>query len=44
MSETADTGTNSQTGDKSKEEIKSERTSVSRETWINFEDFCVCFQ
>ncbi|NXW18540.1 ADGB protein, partial [Circaetus pectoralis] len=44
MSETADTGTNSQTGDKSKEEIESERTSVSRETWINFEDFCVCFQ
>ncbi|XP_009944563.1 PREDICTED: androglobin, partial [Leptosomus discolor] len=44
MSETADTDMNSQTGDKSKEEIKSERTSVSRETWISFEDFCVCFQ
>ncbi|NXA27537.1 ADGB protein, partial [Ibidorhyncha struthersii] len=44
MSETADTGVNGQTGDKSKEEIKSERTSVSRETWISFEDFCVCFQ
>ncbi|XP_075353482.1 androglobin [Mycteria americana] len=44
MSETADTGTNSQTGDKSKEEMESERTSVSRETWISFEDFCVCFQ
>ncbi|NWH22523.1 ADGB protein, partial [Grus americana] len=44
MSETADTGMNSQTRDKSKEEIKSERTSVSRETWISFEDFCVCFQ
>ncbi|XP_059691562.1 androglobin [Gavia stellata] len=44
MSETADTGMNSQTGDKSEEEIKSERTSVSRETWISFEDFCVCFQ
>ncbi|KAM6138186.1 LOW QUALITY PROTEIN: androglobin [Phoenicopterus ruber ruber] len=44
MSETADTGMNSQTGDKSKEEIESERTSVSRETWISFEDFCVCFQ
>ncbi|NWX47506.1 ADGB protein, partial [Steatornis caripensis] len=42
--QTADTGMNSQTGDKSKEEIKSERTSVSRETWISFEDFCVCFQ
>ncbi|XP_071662490.1 androglobin isoform X2 [Patagioenas fasciata] len=39
-----DTGMNIQTGDKSKEEIKSERTSVSRETWISFEDFCVCFQ
>ncbi|KAF1467865.1 Androglobin, partial [Megadyptes antipodes antipodes] len=44
ISETADTGMNSQTGDKSKEEIESERTSVSRETWISFEDFCVCFQ
>ncbi|XP_074436457.1 androglobin [Larus michahellis] len=44
MSETADNGMNNQTGDKSKEEIKSERTSVSRETWISFEDFCVCFQ
>ncbi|KAM6086608.1 androglobin isoform 2-T2 [Theristicus caerulescens] len=44
MSETADTGMNSQIGDKSKEEVESERTSVSRETWISFEDFCVCFQ
>ncbi|NXN37217.1 ADGB protein, partial [Rhinoptilus africanus] len=44
MSETADNGMNNQTGDKSKEEINSERTSVSRETWISFEDFCVCFQ
>ncbi|XP_009464617.1 PREDICTED: androglobin [Nipponia nippon] len=44
MSETADTGMNSQIGDKSKEGIESERTSVSRETWISFEDFCVCFQ
>ncbi|NXW29361.1 ADGB protein, partial [Phaetusa simplex] len=44
MSETADNGMNTQTGDKSKEEMKSERTSVSRETWISFEDFCVCFQ
>ncbi|NXN57414.1 ADGB protein, partial [Rynchops niger] len=44
MSETADNGMNNQTGDKSKEEVKSERTSVSRETWISFEDFCVCFQ
>ncbi|NWH71812.1 ADGB protein, partial [Piaya cayana] len=43
MSETADS-MNSQTGDKSNEEIESERTSVSRETWISFEDFCVCFQ
>ncbi|NXY69194.1 ADGB protein, partial [Glareola pratincola] len=44
MSETADNGMNNQTGDKPKQEIKSERTSVSRETWISFEDFCVCFQ
>ncbi|XP_069706973.1 androglobin [Phaenicophaeus curvirostris] len=43
MPETADS-MNSQTGDKSNEEIESERTSVSRETWISFEDFCVCFQ
>ncbi|XP_027743146.1 androglobin isoform X2 [Empidonax traillii] len=38
VSETADTE------DKSKEETESEKTSVSRETWISFEDFCVCFQ
>ncbi|NXP06010.1 ADGB protein, partial [Thinocorus orbignyianus] len=44
ISEKTDTSINSQTVDKSKEEIKSKRTSVSRETWINFEDFCVCFQ
>ncbi|KAM6434036.1 androglobin [Rhynochetos jubatus] len=44
MLERADTGMNSQTGDKSKEETESEKTSVSRETWISFEDFCVCFQ
>ncbi|NXE22524.1 ADGB protein, partial [Ardeotis kori] len=44
MTEKADTDMNRQTGDKSKEEIESERTSVSRETWISFEDFCVCFQ
>ncbi|XP_062497932.1 androglobin isoform X1 [Pezoporus occidentalis] len=42
--ERADTNTNIQTGDKSKEETESERTSVSREIWISFEDFCVCFQ
>ncbi|KAI6071446.1 Androglobin [Aix galericulata] len=40
MSETADTDMNSQTEDKSKEEIESEITSVSKETWISFEDFC----
>ncbi|NXJ59505.1 ADGB protein, partial [Rostratula benghalensis] len=44
MSDTSDTGINSQTANKSKEEIKSKRTSVSRETWISFEDFCICFQ
>jgi len=43
-SETADTGMNSKTGGKSKEEVESERNSVSRETWISFEDFCICFQ
>ncbi|NXX11013.1 ADGB protein, partial [Podargus strigoides] len=44
MSETADNAMSRQTGDKSKEKIESERTSVARETWISFEDFCVCFQ
>nr|XP_009667062.1 PREDICTED: androglobin [Struthio camelus australis] len=43
-SETADTGINSQMVNKSKEEIESENNSVSRETWISFEDFCICFQ
>lgn len=44
MSETADTDVKSQTGAKSKDETESEKTSVSRETWMSFEDFCVCFQ
>ncbi|XP_027543440.1 androglobin isoform X7 [Neopelma chrysocephalum] len=44
VSETADTDMKNQTGDKPKEETESEKTSVSRETWISFEDFCVCFQ
>ncbi|XP_072187407.1 androglobin isoform X2 [Excalfactoria chinensis] len=44
MSETADTVMNSKAVDESKQEIKSEKTSVSKETWISIEDFCVCFQ
>ncbi|XP_065587886.1 androglobin [Cyrtonyx montezumae] len=44
MSETADTAMNSQAEDESKEEIKSGKSSVSKETWISTEDFCVCFQ
>ncbi|NWU70559.1 ADGB protein, partial [Pterocles burchelli] len=44
MSVTADTGMNSQTGGRSEEEIKSEGSSVSKEAWISFEDFCICFQ
>lgn len=44
MPETADTLMNSQAVDESKEEIESEKTSVSKETWISIEDFCVCFQ
>ncbi|XP_063246408.1 androglobin isoform X2 [Prinia subflava] len=44
MSEKADTDMKSQTGTKSKDETASEKISVSRETWITFEDFCVCFQ
>uniref|UniRef100_U3KF62 Androglobin n=1 Tax=Ficedula albicollis TaxID=59894 RepID=U3KF62_FICAL len=44
MSETADTDMKSQTGAKSKDETASEKISVSKETWITFEDFCVCFQ
>ncbi|KYO37727.1 androglobin isoform C [Alligator mississippiensis] len=43
-SEAADTGVYSQMVDKSQEDIETERNSVSRETWINFEDFCTCFQ
>ncbi|XP_014748436.1 PREDICTED: androglobin, partial [Sturnus vulgaris] len=44
MSETVDTDMKNQTGAKSKDETASEKISVSRETWITFEDFCVCFQ
>jgi len=44
VSETADTVMNSKAVDELKEEIKSEKTSVSKETWISVEDFCVCFQ
>ncbi|XP_021246615.1 androglobin isoform X2 [Numida meleagris] len=44
MSERADTVTNSQAVDESKGEINSGKTSVSKETWISIEDFCVCFQ
>ncbi|POI23981.1 hypothetical protein CIB84_012271 [Bambusicola thoracicus] len=44
MSKTADTVMNSKAVEESKEEIKSEKTSVSKETWISIEDFCVCFQ
>ncbi|XP_074393682.1 androglobin isoform X3 [Zonotrichia albicollis] len=43
-SEKADTDMRSQTGTKSKDETASEKISVSRETWITFEDFCICFQ
>ncbi|XP_041325987.1 androglobin [Pyrgilauda ruficollis] len=43
-SERADTDMKSQTGTKSKDETASENISVSRETWITFEDFCACFQ
>ncbi|KAM3675806.1 LOW QUALITY PROTEIN: androglobin [Ammospiza maritima maritima] len=42
--EKADTDMRSQTGTKSKDETASEKISVSRETWITFEDFCICFQ
>lgn len=44
VSEKADTDIKSQTGTKSKDETASEKISVSKETWITFEDFCVCFQ
>ncbi|RMC12803.1 hypothetical protein DUI87_10328 [Hirundo rustica rustica] len=44
MSEKGDTDMKSQTEAKSKDETASEKISVSRETWITFEDFCVCFQ
>ncbi|XP_053795639.1 androglobin isoform X1 [Vidua chalybeata] len=44
ISERADIDMRSQTGTKSKDETASEKISVSRETWITFEDFCICFQ
>ncbi|TRZ16650.1 hypothetical protein HGM15179_010476, partial [Zosterops borbonicus] len=44
MSEKADTDMKSLTEAKSKDETASENISVSKETWITFEDFCVCFQ
>ncbi|NXG20170.1 ADGB protein, partial [Grallaria varia] len=44
VSETAEADMENLAGDKLKEETESENTSVSRETWISFEDFCVCFQ
>ncbi|OWK63109.1 Androglobin [Lonchura striata] len=44
ISKRADTGKKSKTGTKSKDETASENISVSRETWITFEDFCICFQ
>ncbi|NXC48453.1 ADGB protein, partial [Penelope pileata] len=43
-SETADAIMKIQTLGKAKEEIKSQRTSASRKTWISIEEFCVCFQ
>nr|XP_030124030.3 androglobin isoform X2 [Taeniopygia guttata] len=44
MSERADKGMKSKTGTKSKDGTALENISVSRETWITFEDFCICFQ
>lgn len=44
MSEKADTDMKSLTEAKSKDETASENISVSKEIWITFEDFCVCFQ
>ncbi|XP_007941410.1 androglobin [Orycteropus afer afer] len=32
------------TQDKSQEELVSINTAVSKETWLDYEDFCVCFQ
>ncbi|NXA37706.1 ADGB protein, partial [Eudromia elegans] len=43
-SQTADIGINCQMVNKSKAKIESENNSVSKETWISFEDFCICFQ
>ncbi|NXA49153.1 ADGB protein, partial [Nothocercus julius] len=43
-SETSDIGINCQMVNKSKAKIESEKNSVSKETWISFEDFCICFQ
>ncbi|NWX97622.1 ADGB protein, partial [Nothoprocta ornata] len=43
-SQIADTGINCQMVNKSKAKTESEKNSVSKETWISFEDFCICFQ
>lgn len=32
------------TQEKSKEELATVNNGVSKEVWLDFEDFCVCFQ
>ncbi|XP_053147277.1 androglobin isoform X3 [Hemicordylus capensis] len=34
----------SQLANKSLEEIESEKSPISKEIWIDYEDFCICFQ
>ncbi|XP_061480044.1 androglobin isoform X3 [Rhineura floridana] len=35
---------NNQLGTKSLEDIESEKNPVSKEIWMDYEDFCICFQ
>lgn len=44
LPESTDAAVASQLTNKSMEEIESEKNPVSKEIWIDYEDFCTCFQ
>ncbi|XP_020666074.3 androglobin isoform X1 [Pogona vitticeps] len=44
MPESAEPALSSQVVNKSLEEIEAEKTPISKEIWMDYEDFCVCFQ
>lgn len=44
IQETSEPTFGSQAVNKSQEEIESEKNPISKEIWIDYEDFCVCFQ